>query len=55
MVYSLNGSDRIVGKHQRWKAAIWSPIRQDAETAEGEGELSQFAENESHSAGFRHC
>ncbi|KAK4810463.1 hypothetical protein QYF61_004243 [Mycteria americana] len=35
---------RIVGKHRRWKAAVWSPIRQDVETAEGEGESSQFAE-----------
>ncbi|KAK4817261.1 hypothetical protein QYF61_005474 [Mycteria americana] len=34
----------IVGKHRRWKAAVWSPVRQVAETAEGEGESSQFAE-----------
>ena len=39
-----DGSCHIVGKHQRWKAAVWSPIRQVAKTAEGEGELSQFAE-----------
>ncbi|KAK4810590.1 hypothetical protein QYF61_007327 [Mycteria americana] len=32
------------GKHRRWKAAVWSPIRQVVETAEGEGESSQFAE-----------
>ncbi|XP_064309328.1 ribonuclease H-like [Phalacrocorax carbo] len=38
-----DGSCRLVGKHQRWKAAVWSPV-QIAETAEGEGELSQFAE-----------
>ncbi|KAK4810593.1 hypothetical protein QYF61_007330 [Mycteria americana] len=31
-------------KHRRWKAAVWSPIRQVVETAEGEGESSQFAE-----------
>uniref|UniRef100_A0A8B9G813 RNase H type-1 domain-containing protein n=1 Tax=Amazona collaria TaxID=241587 RepID=A0A8B9G813_9PSIT len=39
-----DGSCRIVGKHRRWKAAVWSPRQQVAETAEGEGELSQFAE-----------
>ncbi|KAK4810570.1 hypothetical protein QYF61_004533 [Mycteria americana] len=39
-----DGSCRIVGKHRRWKAAVWSPIRQVVETAEGDGELSQFAE-----------
>ncbi|KAK4810560.1 hypothetical protein QYF61_004523 [Mycteria americana] len=39
-----DGSCQIVGKHQRWKAAVWSPIRQVVETAEGEGESSQFAE-----------
>ncbi|XP_062460231.1 ribonuclease H-like [Pezoporus occidentalis] len=39
-----DGSCRIVGKHQRWEAAVWSPGRQVAETAEGEGESSQFAE-----------
>ncbi|KAK4831439.1 LOW QUALITY PROTEIN: hypothetical protein QYF61_017570, partial [Mycteria americana] len=37
-----DGSCRIVGKHQRWKAAVWSPIQQVVETAEGDGELSQF-------------
>ena len=36
-----DGSCRIVGKQRRWKAAVWSPV---AETAEGEGESSQFAE-----------
>uniref|UniRef100_A0A8B9FPQ9 ribonuclease H n=1 Tax=Amazona collaria TaxID=241587 RepID=A0A8B9FPQ9_9PSIT len=39
-----DGSCRIVGKHRRWKAAVWNPRRQVAETAEGEGESSQFAE-----------
>ncbi|XP_074934140.1 uncharacterized protein LOC142049879 [Phalacrocorax aristotelis] len=39
-----DGSCRLVGKHRRWKAAVWSPTRQVAETAEGEGESSQFAE-----------
>ncbi|GAB0209112.1 mitochondrial enolase superfamily member 1 [Grus japonensis] len=39
-----DGSCRIVGKHWRWKAAVWSPTRQVAEAAEGEGESSQFAE-----------
>ncbi|KAK4806933.1 hypothetical protein QYF61_027300 [Mycteria americana] len=39
-----DGSCRIVGKHRRWKAAVWSPIQQVTETAEGEGELRQFAE-----------
>ncbi|KAK4808526.1 hypothetical protein QYF61_009829 [Mycteria americana] len=40
-----DGSCRIVGKHQRWKAAVWSRIRQVVETAEGDGESSQFAES----------
>jgi len=39
-----DGSCCIVGKQQSWKAAVWSPTRQVAETAEGEGESSQFAE-----------
>jgi len=34
----------IVGKHWRWKAAVWSSTPQVAETAEGEGESCQFAE-----------
>ncbi|KAK4832526.1 LOW QUALITY PROTEIN: hypothetical protein QYF61_023858 [Mycteria americana] len=39
-----DGSCHIVGKHWRWKAAVWIPEQQDTETAEGEGESSQFAE-----------
>ncbi|GAB0209290.1 hypothetical protein GRJ2_003394700 [Grus japonensis] len=39
-----DGSCRIVGKHWRWKAAVWSPTRRVAEAAEGQGESSQFAE-----------
>jgi len=39
-----DGSCRIVGKHRRWKAAVWSPVRQVAEATEGKGESSQFAE-----------
>ncbi|GAB0202834.1 hypothetical protein GRJ2_002749000 [Grus japonensis] len=39
-----DGSCRIMGKHRRWKAAVWSPTRRVAEAAEGEGESSQFAE-----------
>ncbi|GAB0187656.1 hypothetical protein GRJ2_001230900 [Grus japonensis] len=39
-----DGSCRVVGKHRRWKAAVWSPTRRVAEAAEGEGESSQFAE-----------
>ena len=39
-----DGSCRIVGKHHRWKAAVWSPTRQVAEATEGKGESSQFAE-----------
>jgi len=38
------GSCHVVGKQWRWKAAVWSPTRQVAETAKGEGESSQFAE-----------
>ena len=39
-----DGSFHIVGKHRRWKAAVWSPTRQVAEATEGKGESSQFAE-----------
>ncbi|GAB0206566.1 hypothetical protein GRJ2_003122200 [Grus japonensis] len=39
-----DGSCRIVGKHRRWKAAVWSPTRRVTEAAEGQGESSQFAE-----------
>ncbi|GAB0209237.1 hypothetical protein GRJ2_003389400 [Grus japonensis] len=39
-----DGSCHVVGKHRRWKAAVWSPTRRVAEAAEGEGESSQFAE-----------
>jgi len=39
-----DGSCCIVGKQRRWKAAVWSPTRQVAETAEGEDESSQFTE-----------
>ncbi|GAB0208799.1 hypothetical protein GRJ2_003345600 [Grus japonensis] len=39
-----DGSCLIVGKHQRWKAAVWSPTQRVAEAAEGQGDLSQFAE-----------
>ncbi|GAB0186329.1 hypothetical protein GRJ2_001098200 [Grus japonensis] len=39
-----DGSCRIMGKHRRWKAAVWSPTQRVAEAAEGQGESSQFAE-----------
>ncbi|GAB0204352.1 hypothetical protein GRJ2_002900800 [Grus japonensis] len=39
-----DGSCRIVGKHRRWKATVWSPTQRVAEAAEGQGESSQFAE-----------
>ncbi|XP_071661606.1 uncharacterized protein [Patagioenas fasciata] len=39
-----DGSCRLVGKHRRWKAAVWSPTRQVTEATEGQGESSQFAE-----------
>ncbi|XP_074424449.1 ribonuclease H-like [Larus michahellis] len=39
-----DGSCQIVGKHRKWKAAVWSPTRQVAEASEGQGESSQFAE-----------
>ena len=39
-----DGSCCIVGKHQRWKAAVWHPTRQTSEAVEGQGESSQFAE-----------
>ncbi|GAB0205759.1 hypothetical protein GRJ2_003041500 [Grus japonensis] len=42
--FFTDGSCRIVGKHRRWKAAVWSPTRRVAEAAEGQGESSQFAE-----------
>ncbi|GAB0210238.1 hypothetical protein GRJ2_003489600 [Grus japonensis] len=39
-----DGSCHIVGKHQRWKAAVWSTTWRVTEAAEGEVESSQFAE-----------
>ncbi|KAK4819475.1 hypothetical protein QYF61_004701 [Mycteria americana] len=39
-----DGSCHIAGKHRRWKAAVWSPIRQVVETADGEGESNQLVE-----------
>ncbi|GAB0195073.1 hypothetical protein GRJ2_001972600 [Grus japonensis] len=39
-----DGSCCIVGKHQRWKAAVWSPTWRVAEATEGQGESRQFAE-----------
>ncbi|XP_064902006.1 uncharacterized protein LOC135577289 [Columba livia] len=39
-----DGSCRLVGKHRRWKAAVWSPTRQVTEATEVQGESSQFAE-----------
>ena len=30
-----DGSCRIMGKHRRWKAAVWSPTRQLAEATKG--------------------
>ncbi|GAB0209120.1 hypothetical protein GRJ2_003377700 [Grus japonensis] len=39
-----DGSCRIVGKHRRWKATVWSPTRQVAEGAEEGGESNQFVE-----------
>ncbi|XP_048808481.1 uncharacterized protein LOC125696616 [Lagopus muta] len=44
MDWPEDGSCRIVGKHHRWKSAVWSPTRQVAEATEGKGESSQFAE-----------
>ncbi|GAB0184429.1 hypothetical protein GRJ2_000908200 [Grus japonensis] len=34
-----DGSCRIVGKHRRWKATVWSPTRRVAEAAEGQEKL----------------
>ena len=39
-----DGSCRIVGKHRRWKAAVWSPVRQVSKATEGKGESNQCAE-----------
>uniref|UniRef100_A0A8U7M6V6 ribonuclease H n=1 Tax=Corvus moneduloides TaxID=1196302 RepID=A0A8U7M6V6_CORMO len=39
-----NGSWRIVGMNQKWKAAVWSPTQQVTEATEGEGGSSQLAE-----------
>ena len=41
---STDESCRIVGKHCRWKAAVWSPTRQVTEATEGKGEASQLTE-----------
>jgi len=34
----------LVGKHRKWKAAVWSPTRETTEADEGQGESSQLAE-----------
>ncbi|TRZ08647.1 hypothetical protein HGM15179_018460 [Zosterops borbonicus] len=39
-----DGSCLIIGMNRNWKAAVWSPTRQVAETTEGKDELSQLAE-----------
>ncbi|RMC22022.1 hypothetical protein DUI87_02893 [Hirundo rustica rustica] len=39
-----DGSCRIVGMKRKWKAAVWSPIRQVAQATEGEVGSSQLAE-----------
>ncbi|KAJ7419732.1 hypothetical protein WISP_52219 [Willisornis vidua] len=39
-----DGSCHVIGKTQKWKAAVWSPTRQVVEVIEGEGKSSQFAE-----------
>ncbi|RMC10166.1 hypothetical protein DUI87_12965 [Hirundo rustica rustica] len=39
-----DGSCRVVGMNQKWKAAVWSPTQQVAQTTEGEGKSSQLAE-----------
>ncbi|RMC00119.1 hypothetical protein DUI87_23529 [Hirundo rustica rustica] len=39
-----DGSCRVVGMNQKWKAAVWSPTRQVAQATEGEGGSSQLAE-----------
>jgi len=39
-----DGSCRILGMQWRCKVAVWSPTQQVEETAEGEGDSSQFAE-----------
>ena len=44
MLCSLMGPVVLCESIGDWKAALWSPIRQVAENAEGEGESSQFAE-----------
>jgi len=38
-----DGSCHTVGKHQRWKAAVWSPTQRVTEATEQQGESSQFA------------
>lgn len=43
-VLFTDGSCHIVGKHQKWKAALWSPTQKVRETAEGKGESSQLVE-----------
>ncbi|KAM6336580.1 uncharacterized protein FN964_013104 isoform 1-T1 [Alca torda] len=40
-----HATDATWRKHRKWKAAVWSPTRRVAEATEGEGESSQFAED----------
>ncbi|TRZ08223.1 hypothetical protein HGM15179_018884 [Zosterops borbonicus] len=39
-----DGSCRIVGMKQKWKAVVWSSTRQVTQATEGEGGSSQLAE-----------
>lgn len=43
-VLFTDGFCHTVGKHWKWKAAVWSPTGQDTETVTGKGESSQLAE-----------
>lgn len=46
------GSCCIVEKHWGWKVGVWHILQKITEAAEGEGDLSYFAEV---NIGFRHC
>jgi len=51
-----DGSSCLVGKHRKWKPAVWSPTHQIIEANEGQGESSQFVEvSKSYTAGLKHC
>ena len=50
-----DGSCCIVGKHRRWKAAVWSPTRQVAEATEGKKRIEPICRGKGCPTGLGCC